>query len=120
MTMQITIEVPNQLGQRLQQFQDRLPELLDRGARDLLAEQPDDFQDVNTIIELLASQPTTEQIVAIRPSPEFQARVSKLLVQSKAGTLSRQGEAELERYLMLEHLVRLAKAHAYQQLSQSS
>jgi hypothetical protein len=73
------------------------------------------MKDVRDIVNLLASQPTPDQIMAIRPSPEFQARVSELLAQSKAGTISRQGEAELERYLMLEHLVRLAKARAYEQ-----
>jgi len=69
------------------------------------------------IIELLASQPTPEQVLAIRPSPEFQARVSELLGRNKEGELSRQEETELERYLTLEHLVRLAKAHAYKQMT---
>ncbi len=67
---------------------------------------------------LLASQPTPDQILAIRPSTEFQTHVSDLLAQSKAGTLAQKGEAELERYLTLEHLVRLAKAHAYGQIRQ--
>ena len=117
MTMQITIEVPDQLGQQLQRYRDRLPELLERGLRDLQAEPAGEMKDVREIVNLLASQPTVEQILAIRPSPEFQARVSELLAQSKAGTISRDGEAELERYLMLEHLVRLAKAHAFGQLN---
>jgi len=59
--------------------------------------------------------PSPEQVLNIRPSPELQTRVSELLHRSKKGQLSQQEEAELERYLMLEHLVRLAKAHAYKQ-----
>ena len=69
---------------------------------------------------LLSSQPTPEQILAIRPSPEFQARVSDLLYHSKQGELSRQEESDLDRYLLLEHIVRLAKARAYQQTAARS
>ncbi len=54
----------------------------------------------------------------LRPSPRLQARASALLARSKQGELSRQEEAELERYLVLEHLVRLAKVHAAQRLEQ--
>lgn len=42
--------------------------------------------------------------------------MSDLLAQSKGGTLSAKGEAELERYLTLEHLVRLAKTRALAQI----
>jgi predicted transcriptional regulator len=116
MTMEITIRVPDTLGQRLQRFQERLPEVLDRGLRELLAEKAVEFQDENEIMALLTSRPAPEQVLAIRPSPELQARVSELLSRSKEHTLSRHEEAELDRYLTLEHLVRLAKAHAYRQM----
>ncbi|BAT53426.1 hypothetical protein NOS3756_23860 [Nostoc sp. NIES-3756] len=117
--MQITVEVSEELGKQLQQFQDRLQEIVERGLQELLSEQSSNFLDEKQIIALLASQPTPEQILAIRPSPEFQARVSDLLAQSKVGTLSAKGEAELERYLTIEHLVRMAKAHAFDQLRQN-
>jgi hypothetical protein len=113
--MQITIEVPNDLGQKLQQFRDRLPEVLARGLYELMAETSQ-VQDENAIVELLVSQPSPQQVLAIRPSPELQARVSELLDRNKRGELSRHGEAELERCLMLEHVVRLAKAYAYRRL----
>jgi len=115
MTIQITIEVPNDLGQRLQRFRDRLPEVLERGLLELLAETSE-VHDESAIIELLTSQPSPEQIMSIRPSPALSARVSELLARSKRQELDRREEEELERYLVLEHLVRLAKAHAYRQL----
>jgi hypothetical protein len=118
--MQIRVEVPDSLAQKLQPFNDRLPEVLERGVQELLNEQSDQFQSEREIIELLASQPTPEEILRICPSPALQARVSHLLAQSKTGTLSRQEETELDRYLMLEHWVRLAKAHAYKQLRKSA
>ena len=100
MAMEITVQVPK---------------VLERGLREILAEQSGDFQDENTIMGLLTSQPKPEQVLAIHPSPELQARMSELLDQNKSGVLSRQEEVELERYLTLEHLVRLAKAHAHRQ-----
>lgn len=118
--MEITVNISDRLGQQLQQFSDRLPEVLERGMQELLNEQSGDSQEVSDIVGLLARQPTPEQILAIRPSSELQARMSGLLEQSKVGTLARQDEIELERYLALEHLVRLAKTHAYEQLRQSS
>ncbi len=115
MTVQITIEVPNDLGQQLQRYQDRLPEVLERGLLELMSETAE-AQDENAIVELLVSRPSPKQIMAIRPSPELQSRVIDLLERNKKEGLSHQEERELERYLVLEHLVRLAKAHAYRQM----
>jgi hypothetical protein len=111
--MQIVLEISDRLGEQLQQFGDRLPELLERGLQELLSEQYyPNFLGSQEIISILASQPTPEQILAIHPSPELQARMSQLLAQNKAGQLSPPEETELDRYLTLEHLVRLAKAQA--------
>jgi len=82
-----------------------------------VSEPGESFPDESAIIELLTSRPTPEQVLAIRPSAELQARVSDLLSRNKMGELGRHEEAELERYLVLEHLVRMAKSHAYQQLA---
>jgi hypothetical protein len=133
--MQITLEVPDNIGQQLQQFADglrpfaqrlrrrtvghRLPEVLDRALQELSLEATA-FTGEEQIIELLASQPSPEAVFALRPAPEMQARMSDLLDRHKSGGLSRQDEIELDRYFLLEHLVRLAKAHAYKQLQHCS
>jgi hypothetical protein len=69
------------------------------------------------IIEVLTSQPTAEQVLKLRPSVEFQARTSELLEKSKQGQLGTREAVELERYLFLEHIVRIGKAHAYRRLA---
>ncbi len=120
MTVEITIQVSDTLGELLQQVQDRLPEVLERGLREVLADTAGATQDERTIIEVLASQPAPEQILALRPSAELQARASELLSRSKLGTLSPEEKAELDRYLLLEHLVRMAKAHACRRLAQGA
>jgi hypothetical protein len=117
MTIEITIQIPDALGQQLQQVRDRLPEVLERGLRDVLADSSDSFPDEHTIMALLTSQPSPEQVLALHPSPEFQARASELLDRSKRGDLAAQERTELDRYLLIEHLVRLAKANAYKRLT---
>jgi hypothetical protein len=120
MTVEITIQVPDTLGQQLQRFQDRLPEVLERGLREVMAEGADAFEDESAILALLASQPSPEQVLALHPTPELQERISELLLRSKDRTLPPQEATELERYLLLEHLVRLAKAHAAKRLAQQA
>ena len=114
--MQITIEVPDRLGEQLQRLGDRLPEALALALQELTLTETSAYQDDNQIIELLASQPTPEVVLAICPTPALQKRMSKLLAQNKSGTLTRSEEVELDRYMLLEHWVRLAKAHAYKNL----
>ena len=55
--MQITLEVTDRLGEKLQQLGDRLPEVLDRVLHEFSSLAPIVFQDDRQIIELLASQP---------------------------------------------------------------
>lgn len=111
--MQITIEVPDRLGEQLQQLGDRLPEALIHALQELTATETTLYQDDRQIVELLASQPSPEIVLAIRPTSALQARMSELLEQNKSGTLTRSEEVELDRYLLLEHWVQLAKSHAY-------
>lgn len=117
MSVEITIRVPDSLVPQVQQYRERLSEALALGLREFAAESFNEFRDENVVLALLARQPRPEEVLALRPSPEFQARVSDLLERSKQGQLSRAQEGELERALTVEHLVRLAKSHARHQLA---
>ena len=114
---QITIDIPDDLAQRLNQLQTQLPQVIELGLQAFqLQQRSSTLLDEQAIIALLVSQPTPDQILAIQPTPEFQTRVSDLLAKSKTGALSAKNEAELERYLTLEHFVRMAKIHALSQI----
>ena len=114
--MQIILEVPDRLGEKLQRLGDRLPETLDRLLQDIPTTEIISYQDDRQIVELLASQPSPEVILAIRSTPALQARMSELLERNKSGSLSLLEEAELDRYLLLEHWIRLAHADVYKHL----
>jgi hypothetical protein len=117
MSIDITIRVPDELGRQLERYRDRLPELLERALRDVEGSDASDDMTAADVIAVLASQPTPEQVLALKPSDDMQARVSDLLERTKSEGLTRAEEVELDRYLYLEHLVRLAKAHALGQIS---
>ena len=64
------------------------------------------------IIDFIAAGTTPKNVIAFRPSEEAQERVTNLLSREKEGLLSSEEKSELDRYLQLEHLMRLAKARA--------
>jgi len=53
----------------------------------------------------------------LQPSEETQRRVADLVTREKTSGLSRDETSELDHFLELEHLMRLAKARARQQLA---
>jgi hypothetical protein len=78
------------------------------------------FAGASDVLELLASLPAPEDILALRPSERLQSRIDELIEKSRADGLSDPEEAEWERYEYLEHLVRMAKAKAQQKMGSSS
>ena len=117
MTVKIVIDAPDELGRELAPLQDRLVEVLERGLREVLADANEISHDEHHIMAVLAGQSSPEDVLALRPSSALQERASQLLTRNSESGLSVQEAAELERYLLLEHLVRLAKGHAYQRRS---
>lgn len=108
----VTVELPRDLAQRLQPLSDRLPDILEMGLREWQAAGQPGFQGTAEILELLATLPTPEEILALRPSEAFQSRVEELLEKNREEGLTSAEEQEWQQYEYLEHLVRLAKARA--------
>jgi len=68
------------------------------------------------VIDFIASGPTPSSIVSFRPSREASERVAELIDREKTTGLSSEEKAELDHYMELEHIMRLAKARARQRL----
>ncbi len=68
------------------------------------------------IIEFIASGTTPGNVAAFRPSEEAKERVADLIQREKNAQISAEEESELNHYLQLEHLMRLAKARAHQHI----
>ena len=64
------------------------------------------------IIDFIAAGTSPHGVAAYQPSAAAKARVADLIQQEKTTGLSTEETAELEHYLQLEHVMRLAKARA--------
>ena len=71
------------------------------------------------IIDFIAAGTTPQAVVDYHPSAEAQQRVAELIARERAGGLSAEERAELDHFMDLEHILRMAKARALQILSGS-
>jgi hypothetical protein len=69
------------------------------------------------MVDFIANGTTPEALLAFHPSPEAQNRVEELIEREKAAGLSPDENAELDDFMELEHILRMAKARARQILS---
>jgi len=70
------------------------------------------------VIELIASGSSPSKVIAFRPSAAAKERVAALVRREKTEGLSGDEASELDHYLQLEHIMRLAKARAKKYISQ--
>ncbi len=66
------------------------------------------------IIDFIATGTTPEAVAHFRPSSEAQQRVAQLIEREHESGLSMEEKAELDHFLELEHILRMAKARARQ------
>ena len=116
----ITLKLSDELAARLQGHEDRLPEILERGLRELSAEAQSGFEGAAEVLEILAGLPAPEEILKLRPSKRFAQRIEELLERSRSGKLDAREQEEWQNYEFLEHLVRIAKAKAHSKLMLTS
>ncbi len=117
--MQITLDLPEELVSRLSSLADKLPQILELGIRELNASSQMGFSGAAEVLEFLATLPTAEEIIALRPSESLQAQIDRLLEKNRIQGLTPAEEQIWEQYQYLEHLIRLAKAKALLKLKGS-
>ncbi|MGO8699197.1 MAG: hypothetical protein ACLQVY_15930 [Limisphaerales bacterium] len=64
------------------------------------------------VIDFIASGPSPVAVASFRLSDEVNQRAESLVQREKTGELSAAEKSELDHYLELEHIMRLAKARA--------
>ncbi|MFL5242706.1 MAG: hypothetical protein ACJ8FY_11415 [Gemmataceae bacterium] len=70
-------------------------------------------------VDFIAAGTTPQSVIDYRPSDETKAHVADLIRRQKIDSLSADETAELNHYLHIEHVMRLAKARARQHLQRS-
>lgn len=69
------------------------------------------------IVDFITSLPKNEQILAFKPSIASQGRMEELLEKKQLGKLNFDENREIEQFLLIEHLMRAAKARARKRLN---
>lgn len=127
---ELTIQISDELAQRLQPLQDQLPGLLAQlvessspsststallSALTNPAQTPLAFVEV---LDFLMTRPTPESIAAFKVSEQAQSRLRELLDKHREANLSATETVELDLYEQLDQLVALLKARAYGRMSE--
>ncbi|MCF2145357.1 hypothetical protein IQ276_002590 [Desmonostoc muscorum LEGE 12446] len=119
---ELTIQIPDDLAQRLEPLQNQLPELL-RRLLDIdniqTTAQPKNQTETidipavyQEVIDFLIKRPTPEEILAFKVSPQAQMQLQALLEKNRSTTLTPMELAELDVYEQLEYMMVLLKARA--------
>jgi hypothetical protein len=76
--MEITLTIPEELAKELGQQED-FSLALELGLRELQTKKALGFSSATEVIEILASLPTPQQVLELRPTPALQERLQTLL-----------------------------------------
>ena len=122
----ITLQIPDELAQRLEPLQNRLPELLWQlleSTKNSITIEPEittmsgDIPAVyQEVLDFLIKSPIPQDIVNFKVSQQAQKRLQILLDKNRDSILNEMEIAELDVYEQLEHLMILLKARAYSEI----
>ena len=105
------------LAAALLPFEHQSASIVAAGLREVKAPDREQFHGLTQVLEKLAELPSPQEVLALRPSGELQARISELLHKNREQGLTPAEETEWQRYEWVEHLVRMAKARALAKLA---
>jgi hypothetical protein len=71
------------------------------------------------LVDFIASGSTPQSVIDFQPSTETKEQVADLIRRQRADSLTPDESAELNHFLQIEHLMRLAKARARQRLQRN-
>lgn len=72
----------------------------------------------NDIVDFIASGTTPQTVASFCPFLDSKDRVADLIAREKNSELTAEERSELDHYLQIEHIMRLAKAKARKLLSE--
>ncbi len=75
------------------------------------------LESYNIVADYIASM-SPEKTVKLKAPAAMQKRLEKLIAKEKTTVLTKEEKDELDHYIVLERLIRLAKANAFLRLKQ--
>ncbi len=125
---QITIDIPDELAQRLAPFQNQFSDLFTSLIATRLLEQSTIESSTPTsnltstsgtyqeILDFLIDRPTSAQIINFKVSEASQSRLQTLLQKNREAALTAAETAEIDLYEQLDTLIGFLKIRAYARL----
>jgi hypothetical protein len=115
--VQVTMQVPEELANKIQPIQVWLPAILEIslvGCKTLAAAAAAEA------IQFFSANPTPQQVLDYHVSKRAQTRLRRLLALNAAGVLGKTGQHELDELQQLEHIIIMLKAQVAQQLQKAA
>ena len=124
---QITIDVPDELAQRLEPLRGQLPELFTQFVEKAIfppsvepsLETAHSTATCQEVLDFLISRPTPQDILNFRVSDQAQSRLQELLKRNRDANLNDEDKAELDLYEQLDSLMGLLKVNAYDAVAET-
>ena len=114
--MKVTLDLPDEYAAHLPSKEAELAEVLSAGLRSWRGRTTGEIGELEDVVEMLAGLPSPEEVLALHPSAHLAERTAALLEKNRGEGLSGEEQAEWERIMRGEHLVRIAKARALAKL----
>jgi hypothetical protein len=115
--MQITVDVPEDVINKLGVLESAISEALEIGLQEMAARPHEGFNGFAEVLEFLAALPSPEEILLLRPSTLLQTQIDRLSVRYQSSELTPQEHQLWKQYEYLEHIISIAKAKAYLKLN---
>lgn len=111
--IEMTMQVPDRLAQRLRPMSPWLPAVLELS---LIGFKTSATRTASEIIDFLSNGPLPAKVAAYTVSERAQERTRRLLTLNEAGMLSEEEQRELDELEQIEHIMILLKAQVRQEL----
>ncbi|NIM16338.1 MAG: hypothetical protein GTO66_30330 [Candidatus Aminicenantes bacterium] len=111
----MTMQVPNDLAERLQPIRYWLPFILELslvGCKTLATET------ASEIIRFLSTNPSPQEVLDSHVSERAQVRLRRLLALNEAGLLGEMEQLELDELQQIEHIMIMLKTQIAEQIQQ--
>ena len=115
--IEMTMQVPDRLAQRLRPMSPWLPTVLELS---LIGFKTPAVQTASEIIAFLSAGPSPAGVALYTVSGRAQERLRRLLALNEAGLLSLEEQTELDEIEQIEHVMILLKAQTHQQSTGAS
>lgn len=114
--VQMTMQVSDELAQRLQPLRSWLPTILELS---LIGFQTVATATATEVIQFLSKDPSPQEILDYHVSDRGQTRLQRLLTLNTAGMLKEEEQQELDELQRIEHILIMLKTQVAEQMQRA-